>query len=228
MSVASLDVARARGDLHDLAFVLGFAMQLRLLRREYEAVLGLAEESIALCREQGYPYWGAWGLIASGAALVERGDPERGLARLADGVARYRATGAEVGLGHFLAVHAEALGRAGAADAGLAVVEEARALVARNGNHYITAELHRLRGTLLASRHSPDPEAAEAAFREAADVAKRQAATALELRALTGLTRLLAGQGRGDAVRGALAEVYAAFGEGLETADLARARALLG
>jgi adenylate cyclase len=107
------------------------------------------------------------------------------------------------------------------------VIEEALALVTRNGNHYIEAELHRLRGTLLASRDPADPEGAEAAFREAIEVARRQAARAIELRALTGLVRLLAGQARGDEARGSLSNVYTAFAEGLETEDLTSARALL-
>jgi DNA-binding NtrC family response regulator/tetratricopeptide (TPR) repeat protein len=228
VSAASLDAARQRDDLHDLAFVLGFAMFLRLLLGEHAAVLRLAEESMSLCREQGYPYWRAWGLVASNAATVSPGNCDIPLARLADGVKEYRATGAEVGLGHFLGIQAEALGRAGRAGAGLAVLDEADALVARNGNHYFTAELRRLRGTLLALGGAADAPAAERAFREAIGLARHQGAKAIELRALTGLVRLLGAGTRADAARASLRDLSASFVEGAGTLDLETARASLG
>ena len=51
-----------------------------------------------------------------------------------------------------------------------------------SGNHYWTAELHRLRGTLAASE-----EDAESSFLEAIAIARRQSAKSLELRAATDL-----------------------------------------
>jgi predicted ATPase len=49
----------------------------------------------------------------------------------------------------------------------------------------------------------------------------------LELRATTSLARLLRGRGRGDEARGLLAPIYGWFTEGLDTADLKQAKALL-
>jgi len=64
-------------------------------------------------------------------------------------------------------------------------------------------------------------------FREAVEIARRQSAKSIELRAATSWSRLLQREGkRGDARR-LLAEVYAWFTEGLATADLQAARALL-
>jgi predicted ATPase len=67
----------------------------------------------------------------------------------------------------------------------------------------------------------------EACFVRALDIARRQQATSRELRAVTSLSRLWQEQGRRDAARELLAGVYGWFTEGLETADLQEARALL-
>ena len=64
-------------------------------------------------------------------------------------------------------------------------------------------------------------------FRQAVDVARHQAAHGWELRAATSLGRLLGRQGKRDEARQTLADVYAWFTEGLDTADLREAKAIL-
>jgi len=58
-------------------------------------------------------------------------------------------------------------------------------------------------------------------------VARRQSAKSWELRATTSLARLWQKQGKLDAARHVLAEVYCWFTEGFDTADLKEAKALL-
>ena len=70
--------------------------------------------------------------------------------------------------------------------------------------------------------------AAEGSFREAFAVARQQGAQAWELRAATSLGRLLGQRGRRDEARQTLGHVYDRFTEGLDTANLTEARALLG
>ena len=68
---------------------------------------------------------------------------------------------------------------------------------------------------------------AEQGFRAAIELARQRGEKSLELRATTGLARLLAGRGqRGDAQR-ALTGIYGWFSEGFDTADLRAARGLL-
>jgi predicted ATPase len=76
---------------------------------------------------------------------------------------------------------------------------------------------------------SDDGAALETAncFRDAIDVIRRQGAKSLELRATTGLARLLASQGRRDEARAMLADIYNWFTEGFDTADLQDAKTLL-
>src|SRR5262249_20086445 len=68
---------------------------------------------------------------------------------------------------------------------------------------------------------------AETCFRRAMDIASRQQARSLELRAATSLGRLLERRGEREEGRRLLAEVYAWFTEGFDTADFRDARPLL-
>jgi predicted ATPase len=58
-------------------------------------------------------------------------------------------------------------------------------------------------------------------------VARRQQVKALELRAAMSLSRLWQEQGKHDAARQVLAEVYGKFSEEFDTVDLQEAKALL-
>ena len=118
----------------------------------------------------------------------------------------------------------------GQADEGLATVTEGLSLVECTGERMYEAELHRLQGELLRARESGvAATAAGACFQRALDAARRQGARALELRAAMSLSRFFEhadGRARDEAHR-ALAEAYATFKTGFDTADLREARALL-
>ena len=68
---------------------------------------------------------------------------------------------------------------------------------------------------------------AEAWLQRALEVARRQEAKSLELRAAMSLSRLWHQQGKRREAHDLLAEVYAWFTEGFDTADLQEAKALL-
>jgi len=74
---------------------------------------------------------------------------------------------------------------------------------------------------------SPAQEEAEACLRQALDSAGRRGAKLVELRAAMSLSRLWQQQGKHDAARQVLVQVYGWFTEGLDTANLREARALL-
>ena len=90
--------------------------------------------------------------------------------------------------------------------------------------------MYRLQGELLlpaAGRQQQAEETPDACFRQALERARQQQAKSLELRAAMSLSRLWQQQGKHDAARQLLSEVYAWFSEGLDTVDLQEARALL-
>ncbi|HLB78720.1 MAG TPA: hypothetical protein VJO72_16945, partial [Candidatus Dormibacteraeota bacterium] len=122
---------------------------------------------------------------------------------------------------------AEAYGRAGQAEAGLAMLAEALEAVDKYGERFYEAELHRLKGELLLQQSAEFQGEAEACFHQALDVARRQQAKSLELRAAMSLARLWQRQGKRDAARELLAEVYGWFTEGFDTVDVQEAKALL-
>jgi predicted ATPase len=68
---------------------------------------------------------------------------------------------------------------------------------------------------------------AEECYQQARDIARRQQAKSLELRAAMSLSWLWQQQGKRDEAHDLLAPIYGWFTEGLDTADLQEAKALL-
>jgi hypothetical protein len=79
---------------------------------------------------------------------------------------------------YFLALLADAHGRAGQPEAGLRLLVEAFAAVDEQEERFYEAELHRLRGELLLQESGAAPGAGDAAteFEEAVAIARRQVA----------------------------------------------------
>jgi ATP/maltotriose-dependent transcriptional regulator MalT len=113
----------------------------------------------------------------------------------------------------------------GETDEAMKVLDEALVAAESTKERHEVALLYRLKGELMRMRSNH--EEAERSFRAAMRIAKSQSAKSLELRAATGLARLLVKQGRRDEGRAMLAEIYGWFTEGFDTADLKDAKALL-
>jgi predicted ATPase len=210
-----------------LAGALGYAALLQQSRRDGQAATACADALLALSADQGFGYWGAYGMIFRGGALALEGPSDEGIAQMHQGLARMHAMGAAVGQSFFLAQLAEAYRCSGQADQGLRVVAEALAVVDRTGERGYEAALHRLRGELLLTRSGSAPGEAECCFHRALDVARRQQAKSLELPAAVCLARLWQQQGKRAEAYDVLAPISGWFTEGFDTADLQEAQALL-
>jgi predicted ATPase len=186
-----------------------------------------AEATLALAREQLFPYWLAVGRITRGWALAYHGQGVKGIEEIRQGLAAYQATGAELGRPWFLALLAEACGKAGQAEEGLHVVAEALAAAANIGEGFFEAERYRLKGELLLACSLENQTVAESCLHQALDSARRQQAKWLELRAAVSLSRLWQQQGKRANARELLTPLYGWFTEGFDTADLQEAQALL-
>jgi TOMM system kinase/cyclase fusion protein len=224
---AALTLAQELSHPFSLAFALAFAAWLHQLRREGQAVQEPAAAVIALSTDQGFLFWVAWGTILQGWALAEQGQSAEGMAQMCQGIAAWRATGAELQRPYYLALLAEAYGKAGQADEGLRVLAEALTAVHTTGERQHEAELYRLKGELLLQQDVPDEQEAESCFRQAVDVARQQQAKSFELRAAMSLSRLWQPQGKSAEARQLLEPIYGWFTEGFDTADLQEAKALL-
>ena len=89
------------------------------------------------------------------------------------------------------------------------------------------AEVPRLKGELVLAQNASDAAEAEQCFRTAIEIAQQRSFKWWELRATTGLARLLRDTNRHDEARAMLAEIYNWFTEGFDTTDLKEAKALL-
>jgi predicted ATPase len=144
----ALTLARELSRPFSLAYALGPAASLHKCRREVQAAQEWAEAQIALSTEHGFPVRLAWGKILRGWALAEQGQGEEGIRQIRQGLAAYRATGAEALRPYFLALLAEAYGKVGQVEEGLSVLAEAVAKINKNGERMWEAELYRLKGEL--------------------------------------------------------------------------------
>jgi TOMM system kinase/cyclase fusion protein len=223
----ALTLAQDLSHPFSLAFALAFAAWLHQLRREGQAAQERAEAAIALATDQGFPFWESWGTVLRGWAVAEQGQSAEGITQMRQGIAAWRATGAELQVPYYLALLVEAYGRAGQAAEGLRVLAEALTAVHKTGERQHEAELHRLKGELLLTQDVPDEPEAESCLRQAVNVARRQQAKSLELRAAKSLSRLWQQQGKRTEAHALLAPVYSWFTEGFDTADLREAKALL-
>jgi class 3 adenylate cyclase/predicted ATPase len=210
-----------------LAFALNWVATVHQFRREVRATQERAEALIALSTEQGFAIWVAFGTVLRGWALAEQGRREEGMAQMHQGMAAWRATGAEVDQPYFLAVSAEVYAKGGQVAEALALLAEALVVAHKYSDLYWEPEVHRLKGEFLLQQTASTDEEAETCFRQALDVARHQQAKSLELRAALSLSRLWKHQGRQDEARRLLAEIYGWFAEGFDTRDLQEAKVLL-
>ncbi|NIO70308.1 MAG: hypothetical protein GTN71_15100, partial [Anaerolineae bacterium] len=114
----------------DHPFTLGFAqciagMVFHQFRREGQAVREWSETEMRLSTEEGFAVFQAAATIFRGLSQVEEGQIEEGIAQMLQGLAAFQATGMRLQHPHFLALLAEAYGKAGQAEEGLSVLAEA-------------------------------------------------------------------------------------------------------
>jgi predicted ATPase len=249
----ALTLAQELSHPFSLAYALFFVAMLHQYRREGQLAQELAEATVTLCTEQGFSLWLVYATILRGWALAAQEQGEQGIAQLRQGLTAVRATVAELGRSHHLALLAEAYGKVGRVEEGLSALAEALEVVDRTGERFYEAELYRLKGELslqsavhsrqstVTDPQSPTPNTqhptpstqaevereAEACFLKAIEIARKQQAKSLELRAVTSLARLWQQQGKREDARQMLAEIYHWFTEGFDTKDLQEAKALL-
>jgi class 3 adenylate cyclase/predicted ATPase len=207
LSYQAIILAQELSHPHSLAYALGSVATLHQLRREGQAAQEQAEAAMTLSTEQGFLLWVAWGTMLRGWALAKQERAEEGTSQIRQGIATFRATGAEVSRPYLRALLAEAYERAGQVEEGLSSLAAALAAVDNGGERWYEAELYRLKGELtlqqfqvqgskfkvedrLGSSVQRLESEAEECFLKAIEIAQRQQAKSLELRAVMSLVRL--------------------------------------
>jgi adenylate cyclase len=221
----TLALARSVNQPITLAFAIILAERIRVLRGELNEAVALGDEAIALCREYGLAQEMEWARCFQALAYAHLGRADEGVEQLKDSLAAMDRIKAGLLRSTFLANLGEALLKAGRYDEGLRAVADGFVASEKTLERCDVAELHRVRGELL--RQLARIDEAEESFRAAIAVARPQGARAFELRAATGLARLLKDAGRTGEARELLDAVYGTFVEGFDTRDLVEARELL-
>jgi len=227
LSDRALEVAQATSHASSLVEAMTWRAEVALFRRDLQDTRDRAAAALALATEHGLPLWIAMTTGMHGWALSEQGQNAEGAARIRDALAILATTGDQLFRPYYVAMLAEALGKAGRVDEGLSSLEEAIETARSFALTCWDSGFHRLKGELLLAKVQGSAAATQACFLRAIEIAKAQSAKSLELRAAASLARLWAGQGRRAEARDLLAPVYGWFTEGFDTADLKDARALL-
>jgi class 3 adenylate cyclase/tetratricopeptide (TPR) repeat protein len=211
------EIAHPQSRVHALVM----SAWLPAFRSEWREAFRAADAAMALASELGVPTWIAMAAAIRGWALVALGEPADGLAEIRRSVE----SGAHAFLATHQAFYAEALHLAGASDEALATLDDALPRMEASGQGLWRANAMALKGDLLLARGREAD--AEVWYRNAIERARAQSAKLWELRATTRLARLWQLHGKTTTARDLLAPLYGWFTEGLDTADLKAAKALL-
>ena len=197
-------------------------------RGDWLPVQAQVEEAMALAFEHGFSRWLTHGTFLEAWLLVEKGQPEAGIAQMFQvmTIDRDRAVSGRW-VTYYAALLAETYRKTGRTVDGLNIATEALARAQATECRYYEAELHRIKGELLLTQAVADEQQAEACFRNALNVARGQSAKSWELRAAMSLSGLWQRQRKKPEAQKLLAETYGWFTEGFDTADLKQAKALL-
>jgi predicted ATPase len=239
-SCDALSLAQQLAHPYSLAYAQGIAAAVHQFRHEGELTQDLADASLRIATDRGFPFWSAFQTILLGWVLVQQGKADEGIEHMNRGMEAYLATGAELLRPYLIGLLAEALAEAGSTERGLALLAEALEAVEKTGERFYEAELYRQKGELLFRSYSEGSELIdftaqssrsqeiERCFLKAISVADHQQAKWFELRAATSLARLWHRQGKTEKALATLAKSYSWFTEGFDTADLKDAKSLLG
>ena len=232
-SGAARSLARELARPFSLATAAFFAAVLYQLCREDELTQECADVAVALATEHGFPQWLGQATVLQGWALGKQEQQAEGIRQIHQGLAANQA--AKIGMFHsyYLALLAEAYGKAGQVEEGLTTLADALGVMDKSGERFYEAEVYRLRGELtlaqsrVQSRESSVQKEAGECFWKAIEVARKQQAKSLELRAVMSLARLWQQQGKKTEAHQLLSKIYTWFTEGFDTKDLQEAKTLL-
>jgi len=166
-------------------------------------------------------------LILRGWASAQRGEFDKGIAEIQEGLEKERATGAILLDSYSLGLLADACIKNKRYEQAFEFLEQARLRVDdENSERFYAAEIYRLLGETYL-RLNQNRDQAKHYLSKGLDIAREQQAKSFELRLCLSICDL---HGRGenaDKHRSVLGQIYGSFSEGFETADLVKAKAML-
>ncbi|MGY3030982.1 hypothetical protein ACVIIV_000152 [Bradyrhizobium sp. USDA 4354] len=182
--------------------------------------------ALGLARDHTMPLYVAAGTYLNGLAKWRAGDRMAGLADMRHGWTLLHDNDCYL-CEPFWGMHvAMADAEVGQVETGLEILGELIAWTGQSGQHWLDAELHRVRGELL-SRLPSNESSAEDALKRALEIARHQQTKTFELRSALGLARLYKTNGRTGAASEVLAPVLVEFDAERHLPEVEEAKRLL-
>jgi predicted ATPase len=181
--------ARTLDDPFSLALTLYFTAAAAQMLGDVALATANSASSLQMATEHDLAQPRAWSLGVAGWCAATNGDLDGGLALATQAVSAMQAIQSRHLLVYLLGLVADVRLKAGEHAAALTTVEEALALAAATGERFYDAELHRLRGELLAHPRNGKKREAHASFRAAIKISSSQGAAILQDRAQESLRR---------------------------------------
>lgn len=194
-------------------------------RGDLDAAQAHVDRLLRTARHHGLDPFEWIGIGLSGEMLLRRGQIEPGLQMLNDSLTKLRAERHGLHIQWLTCPLAEGLITRGRTDQALAALDEQIDGIDAEAGNFILAELLRLRGDALIL--AGDGVGGKRSYDASVALAERQGALSWRLRTAMSIAKLRVMDGDVKAATAELAPVYERFTEGLETADLAHARALM-
>ncbi len=216
-------IGRQSNNPVDLISALTAKVTLGLMTRDPALTEATAREGLALAEKSGLARSVSGFSFPLAWAQAQLGEPEKNVAIMRDLIARTFAEGRRASAGDSVLRLATALIEIGALEDAMITIEQflkdyPELVLVRPSGLDLRGQLHAKLG---------QSDAAERDFRDAISSARKIGTKPAELRAATGLARLLRQRGDAGAARALLAPLHAQFSEGSDTRDVREARVLL-
>ncbi len=195
-------------------------------RGDAHEAIRLADRLVPIALDQRHFLWSAYGQCMRGAAQIDSGELDEGLANLEQGQFQLQAMGMNASHLYFRKFVARARCAMGQLDEARSEVADGLEACRRTLYRSLEPEFSLVEGEVFA--RSGDAAAATGSYRRAIDLARRDGNRLSWLRGSVGLARTAAGSDLEPAALAELREVYESFAEGRQFADLRKAASLLG
>jgi predicted ATPase len=226
----AIALARKLNHPYSLTYAQFHSGLLNMWLRNYEIALDNAEAVLELAETYEFHIWSAVGSCLRGAALVNIGRIDEGLALTEQGLKAYRGLKTPpVFWPLLLHLCAGAYGTASQPKDGLPLLDEAMTAekFSTRSSESLAPQFLSLKGDFLLALSSDNAVAAESLYQDAVNSAREVGAAMVELQAAMRLSRLWQNQGKSEQARELLSTTYSKITEGFTTADMKEASALL-